>query len=64
MQIRQQNYPYTDVKGMLIPEHDKQVVDEADPANVTITYSLDGTTVATKSILVSGSTTTITLTVV
>lgn len=40
--------------------YDTKVVDEADPNNVTITYKLSGDTVATKTIAVSGTTTTIT----
>jgi hypothetical protein len=50
--------------GMLIPRHNQQVIDESDPNDVTITYKLDSTTVATKEIVVSGTTTTITMTVV
>jgi len=48
--------------GFQIPAHDKQVIDEADSDNVTITYSLNDITVATKLIAVSGTTTTITVT--
>ena len=48
--------------GFSIPAYDKQVIDEADPDNVTITYSLNSVTVATKLIAVSGTTTTITIT--
>ena len=48
-------------KGMEIPYHNSQVIDEADPDNVTITYKLDGTTVATKTIAKVGTTTTITV---
>lgn len=48
-------------KGMEIPYHNSQVIDETDPDNVTITYKLDGTTVATKTIAVSGAVTTITV---
>jgi len=45
-----------------IPPHDKQVIDESGaPALTTITYSLSGITVATKTIVVSGTTTTITV---
>lgn len=40
--------------------YDTKVVDEVDPNNVTITYKLSGDTVATKTIAVSGTTTTIT----
>lgn len=47
--------------GMSLPYHNEQVIDEADPDNVTITYKLNGTTVATKTIAVVGTTTTITL---
>ena len=48
--------------GFQIPAYDSQVIDEADPNNVTITYSLNSNTVATKLIAVSGTTTTITIT--
>lgn len=51
-----------DRHGMVIPRHDSQVVDEANPNNVTITYKLAGSTVATKTIVTSGTTTTITVT--
>jgi len=48
--------------GMIIPRHDEQVIDEsAAPALTTITYKLSNVTVATKTIAVSGTTTTITL---
>jgi hypothetical protein len=48
--------------GFAIPAHDKQVIDESGaPALTTITYSLSGITVATKTIVVSGTTTTITV---
>lgn len=40
---------------------DTQVIDEADPNNVTIAYKVNGSTIATKTILVSGTTTTITV---
>jgi hypothetical protein len=46
---------------MRVPYHNSQVIDESDPNNVIITYKLDGTTVATKTIATSGTTTTITL---
>ena len=48
--------------GLAIPLHDQQVIDESDPNNVTITYKLNSVTVAVKSIVISGSTTTITVT--
>lgn len=54
----------SDSRGMGVPVHDSQVIDESDANNVTITYKLGGITVATKLIAVSGTTTTITLTVV
>lgn len=47
--------------GMSLPYHNSQVINEADPNNVVITYKLNGTTVATKTIAISGTTTTITL---
>jgi len=48
-------------RGMVIPYHNSQVIDEADANDVTITYKLNGTTVATKRIQVVGTTTTITV---
>jgi hypothetical protein len=46
--------------GFAIPMFDTQVIDEsAAPTTTTITYSRDGTTVAVKTITVSGTTTTI-----
>jgi len=46
-----------------IPSFDTQVIDEsASPATTTITYKKNGTTVATKTIAVSGTTTTISVT--
>jgi hypothetical protein len=47
--------------GMEIPYHNSQVIDETDADNVSITYKLDGTTVATKTIAKAGSVTTITV---
>ena len=47
--------------GLSTPSHDQQVIDEADPDNVIITYKLNGVTVGTKTIAVSGTTTTITV---
>jgi uncharacterized protein YfaS (alpha-2-macroglobulin family) len=49
--------------GMVIPYHDQQVIEEADPDNVTITYKLNGVTVAVKTIAVAGTQTTITIAV-
>lgn len=48
--------------GLGVPAHNQQVINEADPNNVIITYKLNGTTVGTKTIVVSGTTTTITVT--
>jgi hypothetical protein len=48
--------------GLGIPAHNQQIIDEADPNNVIITYKNDGDTVATKTIVISGTTTTITVT--
>lgn len=50
--------------GLAVPAHDQQIIDESDPNNVVITYKLSGATVATKTIAVSGTTTTITMTYV
>ena len=47
------------VAGFNIPKYDTQTINEADPNNVIITYSLLGVTVATKTIVISGTTTTI-----
>lgn len=53
-------YPVTlGLFGMNLPAHDQMVIDESASPNVTITYKLDGTAVATKTIVVSGSTTAI-----
>jgi hypothetical protein len=48
-------------KGMEIPYHNEQVIDTSVAGTTTITYKLDGTTVATKTIVVDGTTTTITV---
>lgn len=50
-------------KGLLLPYHDEQVIDESASPNVTITYKLASVTVATKTITVVGTTTTIAVTV-
>jgi len=58
MQIGQQPRPFR----LAEPYHDEEVIDESlAPATVTITYKLAGVTVGTKTITVSGSTTTITV---
>ena len=44
--------------GMAVPLHDQKIIDESASPNVTITYKLAGATVGTKTIVVSGSTTT------
>ncbi len=50
------------VDGFAIPVFDQQVIDEsAAPATTTITYKRAGATVAVKTIVVSGTTTTITV---
>jgi len=51
-------------RGEIIPAHDQRIIDESDPNNIGITYKLATVTVATKTIVTSGTTTTITLTVV
>ena len=52
-----------DSTGMLIPRHDEQVIDESGaPATTTITYKLATVTKAVKTVGVSGTTTTITMT--
>jgi hypothetical protein len=49
-------------QGSPIPFYDTQIIDESASPNVTITYKSSGSTVAIKTIVVSGSTTTITVT--
>lgn len=50
------------VAKLNIPKHDTVVIDESlSPATTVITYKLLGTTVATKTITVSGTTTTVTI---
>jgi hypothetical protein len=46
--------------GLEIPPYDEQVIDLADPDDISITYKKDSATVATKSITTSGTTITIT----
>jgi hypothetical protein len=54
-----------DNRGMFIPRHDEQVIDESSaPATTTITYKLLTVTVAVKTITVSGTTATIAMTYV
>jgi len=48
-------------KGMEIPYHNSQVIDTSVAGTTTITYKLNSTTVATKTIVVDGTTTTITV---
>jgi hypothetical protein len=49
--------------GLCVPRHDEEVIDEAlAPATTVITYKLAGVTVATKTITVAGTTTTIKMT--
>lgn len=56
MQISTQSAPW----GLKEPYHDEEVIDEsAAPTTTVITYKLAGVTVGTKTITVSGSTTTI-----
>lgn len=48
--------------SMPIPEHDTMVIDESGaPTTTVITYKKDEATVATQTITVSGTTTTVTL---
>ena len=51
----------SDQTGLTVPYHDTQVITET-PTLTTIVFSLSGSTIATKTILVVGSVTTITLT--
>ena len=46
------------------PHYDQQVINEANPLDVLITYKLNSATVATKEIVTAGTTTTITETIV
>jgi len=56
MQIGSQKKPW----GLKEPYHDEEVIDESlAPATTVITFKLNGVTVGTKTITVSGSTTTI-----
>jgi hypothetical protein len=56
MQIGKQDRPYR----LAEPYHDEEVIDASlAPATTVITYKLAGVTVGTKTITVSGSTTTI-----
>lgn len=56
MQIGSQKSPW----GLAEPYHDEEVVDESlAPATTVITFKLDGVVVGTKTITVSGTTTTI-----
>lgn len=48
------------IAGLNIPAFDEQVIDLADPDAISITYKKDSVTVATKSIVTSGTTITIT----
>jgi len=48
--------------GSDLPDYDESIIDEADPNNIEITYKKNGSTVATKTIVISGTTTTITIT--
>lgn len=48
--------------GLEIPPYDEQVIDLADPNDISITYKKDSATVATKSIVTDGTTITITKT--
>lgn len=48
-------------KGMVIPYHNEQVIDTSIAGTTTITYKLNSATVATKTIVVDGTTTTITV---
>jgi hypothetical protein len=52
-----------DDHGMVLPRHDTQVIDE-NGSNATITYSYTGSTVGVKTIVVSGTRTTISMTYV
>lgn len=49
-------------QGITVPLHDQKIIDESASPNVTITYKLNGSIVGTKTIVVSVSTTTITVT--
>jgi hypothetical protein len=56
------NVYVVDKHGLVLPYHDKQVIDETlSPATIVITYSLEGVDLATKTISVSGTIITITV---
>jgi len=60
--IGEDNPMPTSTDGFMIPVFDQQIIEESGaPALTTITYKKSGVTVATKSIVVSGTTTTITV---
>lgn len=49
-------------QSMPIPEHDEEIIDESGaPSTIVITYKKNSATVATETITVSGTTTTVTL---
>ena len=48
--------------GLLVPLHDEEIIDTANPSISTITYKFLGVGVGIKTITVSGSTTTVTMT--
>jgi len=50
------------ISGRYLPTYDTKEIDEADANNVVITYKLNSATVATETIAISGTTTTISLT--
>jgi hypothetical protein len=45
-----------------LPYYNSTVIDDTDPNNITVLYKLDGTTVATKTIVTVGHEITITVT--
>jgi len=62
MQIGKQEYPFSNVPDSFnIPAHDTEVIDTSVADTVTITYKKANVTVATKTIVTIGDTTTITV---
>lgn len=60
----QNAYPITAdyfMRGMYIPQHDTEIADETNSNNITVTYTLSGSTVAIKTIVKVGKVTTVSM---
>ena len=55
------NWPTTKAGDFQISNYDILVMDETNPDDLVLTYSLNGTTVATKHVITDGSETTVTI---